>query len=766
MGKFGGRELNYASDVDVLFVTAPGSGDGPVRRLLDICRQSFRVDADLRPDGRAGSLTRSVESYRAYWDRWAQPWEFQALLKARPVAGSTELGRRFIDAALERVWERAYSADELAQLRTMKARAEELVVRRGLVGRELKRGPGGIRDVEFAVQLLQLVHGRFDRTIRSPSTLQALAGLAAAGYVAEQDADALSSAYRFLRTVEHRVQLVEGEQTHAVPPSGPARRRLARVLGFGDDQSASAESRFDDALRRCLRDVRTIHERLFFRPLLESFAALEPQGANSPARVMDSEAVAARLAAFGFADAARTRAAVEELAGGLTRSSQLMAQLLPLLLDWLSLAPDPDLGLIGLRNLTVHRHHRSLLVTTFRESPEAARRLCLLLGSSRVLSEAIGRNPELIARIDDDQALASPSRAELVGEAVQRLTRRSENRHRRAQLLRIRQDQLVRTAARDLLEIDTVSATGRALTTVAEALLEAALGSLDPDLPICLLGMGRFGGAELSYASDLDLLLVHGGSSVSDDARAESLAETLLRLLHGSSPSERALTIDLGLRPEGGGGRLIRNVRAYGSYFERWGQTWERQALLRARIVAGDRELGGAFMKRTTEFVWGRPLSTAEVAEIRRMKARIERERVPAREDPQFHLKLGRGSLSDVEWTVQLLQLRHHAAATGTMEALDALARDQLISDDDATALSDAYRFCERTRNRWFLVGSLPGGTPVGDSLPAQGHQLSRLARSLGTTPAALRDDYRRVTRRCRRVVERLFYGIERRQEP
>jgi len=768
MGKLGGRELNYASDVDVMFVTdgSDSESDKVARQILSIARACFRVDVDLRPEGRSGPLTLSLERYRSYWDKRALAWEFQALLKARPVAGDVDLGANFAGAAHEATWSRTFSADELAQLRMMKARAEAEALRRGLAGPEIKRAPGGIRDVEFSVQLLQLVHGHHDPDIRDRSTLGALTELAAAGYVSAEDGAVLADSYRFLRTVEHRLQLVEEEQTHALPTDATARARLARVLGFTDGPTTTATASFDDRLRRCQSEVRIIHERLFFRPLLEAFAALEPSPGveatqDAPGPVMSADAATRRLTAFGFSDARRTRAAIEELAGGLSRASRLMGQLLPLLLDWLSVSPDPDLGLLGLRSLVVRSHHRALVVTTFRESLEAARRLCLILGSSRAMAEAVEHNPELIATLDDDRALAPESRAALVEVAVERLPRPGDEGRRRARLVRFTQDHTLRIATRDLLDIDDIASTGAALTVVAEAVLEAALAHVAPDVAFCVVGMGRLGGAEMSYASDLDVLFVFDDTSPGDQDRAEATAEALLRFLHGPSPAQRVASLDLGLRPEGGHGRLARDLAGYEAYFDRWAQTWERQALLRARVVAGDGALGERFLALARHFVWGRPLTDADIADIRRMKARIERERIPPREDPQFHLKLGRGSLSDIEWTAQLLQLRHGVEATGTMTALDALAGHGALARADAERLGHAYRFLEHTRNRWHLVGALPGGTSPGDSLPTEAHHQSSLARSLGTSPAALRDEYRRVTRRARRVVERLFYGID-----
>jgi len=743
MGKLGGRELNYASDIDVLF-----AGTGDARPLLALARRCFRVDAALRPEGRDGPLVRTLASYEAYWDRWASPWEFQALLKARAVAGDGELGRAFLDAAGARVWGRRFGADELRELRAMKARAEEELARRGLLAREVKRGHGGIRDIEFAVQLLQLVHGRQDPELRSPTTLVALAELAASGYVGPAEADALAQAYRFLREVEHRLQLVDEQQVHAVPADPVARGRLARVMGHRDSAAGTALAAFDAELRRHQATVRSIHERLFFRPLLEAFT-----GDGSAGPVMDTEAAADRLTAFGFADAERTRQALAELTRGLTRSSRLMQQMLPLLLGWLSDAPDPDLGLLGLRALVTGPHRAANLVTTFRDSAEAARRLCVLLATSANLRTGFEHNPDLIATLarDEDLLVGADTVARRAGGVLAWRTDRAE---RRAGLHRLATAERVRIAAADVLGLAPVEVTAASLSALAEAVLSAALGVVEPAVPFAVIAMGRFGGAELSYASDLDVLFVYDGTGSADFAAAEQAAEALVRFVNGTTPAERIFTLDADLRPEGRGGPLARSLDGYRAYHRRWAQTWERQALLRARPVAGDPALSQRFLDAAHEWVWGRPLGEEEVREIRRMKARIERERIPAGDDPQFHLKLGRGSLSDVEWTAQLLQLCHGVASPGTMAALQRLVTAGAMAADDAAVLAEAYRFCEQVRNRWYLVKGSRG-----DALPARADQLARLARSCQTTPAGLRDEYRRVTRRARAVMERLFYG-------
>jgi [glutamine synthetase] adenylyltransferase / [glutamine synthetase]-adenylyl-L-tyrosine phosphorylase len=749
MGKLGGAELNYSSDIDILFV-----GEGPrdeleaaAREVMAVARTCFRVDANLRPEGRDGPLVRSIEAYAAYWARWAEPWEFQALLKAVPVAGDRELGDRWLDAARQALWSRRMSADDLRSLRAMKARAEAEVTRRGLAHRELKRAPGGIRDIEFTVQLLQLVHGHGDDDLRAPTTLTALAELASAGYIDPDDAEALADAYRLLRAVEHRLQLLDEQQVHTLPTDAEALDRLARATGYRDAPDGSAPDQLDRDLRARQLAVRSIHERVYFRPLLEAFAEVE--GAISP------EAAVERLTAFGFTDARRTQAAVRELTRGLNRTSRLMQQMLPLLLDWLSAAPDPDLGLLVLRNLLAGEAQRGRqLVETFRDSPEAARRLCAIAGTSWMLGEAAMRNPDLVARLSSADRLGIRPRAELIASAGVAVGWRDDLADRQDGLRRWKERHLFGIAARDVLGLADVDVVGANLTLLAEATLDAALSALEPTVPFAVIAMGRFGGGELSYGSDLDVIYVYDGRGVAATEEANRLATRLNRFIGGGTPSERIYEIDVDLRPEGRQGPLARSIDAYRTYWATYAETWERQAMTRARVVAGDHALGDRLLDELEPEVWGDGLRTDEVVAIRRMKARVENERIPVGEDPAFHLKLGRGSLSDVEFTAQMLQLQFGVRATGTVAALAALAATDVLADDDAAVLTEAYRFCEQVRNRWHLVNSGPG-----DSLPTQPEPLLWLARSLDTTPSGLRERYRRVTRRARRVVERVFYG-------
>jgi glutamate-ammonia-ligase adenylyltransferase len=423
-------------------------------------------------------------------------------------------------------------------------------------------------------------------------------------------------------------------------------------------------------------------------------------------------------------------------------------------LGWLSDTPDPDLGLLCLRTFVDDRARAEELTRIFRESPEAARRLCRLVGTSRTVSDLLQRNLDVVARLPDTARLRTRPRAELVASAGRAVELRPEPGRRQAALRRWTERHLVGVIARDLLGDADVDQVGADVTAIAEAAVEVALAGLEPRIPFAVIALGRFGGAELSYASDLDVVFAYEGASPEHAEEALRIATGLRRVVQGSEPATRLWEVDVDLRPEGKQGLLARSLEGYATYFRSWALVWERQAMLRARPVAGDPAVGRRFCDLLDGFVWAPGLSDDDRREIRRIKARVERERIPAGEDPQFHLKLGRGSLSDVEWTVQLLQLEHGVRGTGTMEALRALEAASVLDPADGATLAAAYRFCERTRNRLWLVRGGPS-----DALPTDAGTLAQLARSLDTRPNELRDAYRRVTRRARAVVERLFYG-------
>lgn len=779
MGKWGGRELNYASDIDVLFVyDVPPHADAElVGRYAQRVAENFvaslndptdagvayRVDADLRPEGRSGPLARSLSSYRSYWERWAETWELQALLKARHAAGDPDLGLRFSSAAEPFVFPETLGADAVREVRSMKARAEAMAERAGRTV-EIKRGVGGIRDVEFAIQLLQLVHGRSDPGIRSPNTLAALTALAAAGYVRPEDAEELSAAYRWLRDVEHRIQMYDLRQTHRLPTGAASRERLAKSMGYRDEPGGTALERFTAELVRRRSAVRSIHERLFYRPLLEAFA-------ESPAVRLTEEDTIRQLSALGFGDVDGARRAFGDLTVGLSRRSRLMQQMLPLMLHWLSEAPDPDLGLAQLRLLVTTSRDNAQLIAAMRDNPVAAERLCMLLGTSRLLGRLVDRIPPALATLGDDEALAAyPGTAGLTSDALTLVSARTGSDERGAALERFARQHLLWVAGRDLVGTADHEVVGRDLSSLADAAVAAAFRTgveavSDQGVPVpamAVIAMGKWGGGELNYASDLDALVVYDSDGdPAATAAALRATEGFVSLTAALGSSGLAWKIDLDLRPEGKRGPIARSLDSYRAYYDRWAETWEFQSLIRARPAAGDAGVAARFMEMIEPLVYREVFGSDRVREVRAMKARVERERIPATEDPEFHMKLGRGGMADVEWTVQLLQLRHggrnpSVRGPATRPAIGALEAAGMLDPGHAEALGSAYAFCARVRNRLFLQAGRPR-----DSLPSDPAETTRLARSLGYVRhprTTLREDYRRATRRARRVVEEVFY--------
>jgi len=784
MGKLGGSELNYHSDIDVMFVFEPVAGlDSDAlgfatkvsERLLEALSAvtpegaAFRVDANLRPEGKHGPLARSLDSYRAYWERWAQTWEFQSLIKARPVAGDVTLGQEFMRAATPFVYPERLAPEAVAEVRRMKARVESSQPARAGGERQVKLGRGGIRDVEFSVQLLQMVHGRHDESLRSGTTLEALRALAVGGYVGEEDASELSEAYVFLRTVEHRLQLAQSRRTHTIPEDALRRTWLARTMGFRDTPEATALDAFESRWRRVAGTVRALHEKLFYRPLLEAFGAV-PAG-------LDSKAAAERLEVLGYRHPDVALRHLEAMTSGVSRRARVLRTMLPVMLDWLAEAPDPDGGLAALRTLAEAMGDRPSFLGALRDNPPVAELACRILGSSQLLADFLVRSPETFAALSDLRALREPkTREDLVGEAMALLDWQAGLDAQSEALRRFKRREFLRTAIRDLAGLADIVEVGGELSALAEACLEAGLalatartleesGLSSPPCRFGVIGMGKLGGSELNYHSDIDVMFVFEPvAGLDSDALgfATKVSERLLEALSAVTREGAAFRVDANLRPEGKHGPLARSLDSYRAYWERWAQTWEFQALIKARPVAGDVALGQEFMRAATPFVYPERLAPEAVAEVRRMKARVEKERLPAGQDPRFNVKLGIGGLADVEWTVQLLQMRNGGGlgalrVAGTLDGVEALRREGLLPGRDADWLVEAARFLNRVRNLAFLASGR-----AEDSLPRNVDEMERLARIMGySAPGrqAFLEDYRRITRRCRQVTTRHFYG-------
>jgi glutamate-ammonia-ligase adenylyltransferase len=759
LGKWGGRELNYSSDIDLLFVYTPDEGNPDESRrlanklataLIDGLSRptfegiAFRVDADLRPEGGTGPLVRTLDSYRAYYEKWGEAWEFQALLKARFAAGDRELGDKFLSTVGAFVWPATISSDSIRLLRQLKTRSEE-----GADPDDIKRAPGGIRDVEFSVQLLQLVHGRADPELRSPGTLSAISALTAGGYVRQDDADALADSYSFLRNVEHRLQMWQMSQTHRLPQD---REQLAFAMGYRSSER-SAVDQFNTDLSKHRHQVRSLHERLYYRPLLEAFAAASPTG-------LARDRAVARLAALGFVDLRAAAQAIEDLTTGMSRRSRLMQQLLPLMVEWLADTPNPDMGLSQLATLVAVSRDNAELTSILRDRPSAAQRLCHLLGSSRLVSTFIDRIPEFLPRLADDKLLLELPSAEDTIRALERMQLRPDRDTRMASLRRLVRRRMLRTAAADLLGMVDVDRVAAALTDTADAAALAGLWTASQTVgpfPFAIVAMGKWGGRELGYGSDLDLVYVTG--SAEDTQAGLRLAGEFAGVLGRHTPDGVAYEVDADLRPEGKQGSLARSIDAFRSYYSSRAEPWELLALIKARPVAGEPAVRDDFERLVRSQAFPEKVPSEMIRSIRGIKARVERERLPRGDDPDFHLKLGPGGLSDIEFLVQLWQLRlgrkhPELQITSTLAALDHLAEIGVVSIGEAEHLAMTYRLCTRLRNRLFLQTARSH-----DSLPLDGEEGARLARSLGyESRSELREEYRRTTRRARRIFEHRFF--------
>ena len=781
MGKTGGRELNYISDVDVIFVYEPAEGADDQAALkaasrlaattMRICSAHtgegviWEVDAELRPEGKSGPLVRTLSSHVNYYERWATTWEFQALLKARYAAGDEQLGQDYLDAVSPMIWAASTRDNFVTDVRAMRRRVIDNIPS-AHIDRQLKLGPGGLRDVEFAVQLLQLVHGRVDETLRSPTTLSGLRALIKGGYVGRRDGAAMEEAYEFLRTLEHRIQLFKLRRTHFVPEDEEDLRRIGRSMGFRHKPVENLVREWQ-AHRR---EVRRLHEKLFYRPLLEAVASLPTDGLR-----LTTEAAEQRLRALGYVDPQGALKHLKALTSGVSRRASIQRSLLPAMLSWFAESPDPDAGLLAFRKISEGLGETHWYLRKLRDEGEGAEQLAHILSSSKYVTDLILRAPESVAMLGDSAELVPRTRERLLTEMETAAQRHRNPLDAIRTVRRIRRRELSRIGIADVLGRLDIDEVGEALTDIATGTLSAALiaataaveaerGPLPTRMAIVL--MGRLGGHEVGFGSDADLMFVHdplpdAGDKGAGDA-AMAVAVELRRML-AAPGDDPALEVDANLRPEGRSGPLVRSFNSYKAYYDRWSAVWEAQALLRADPIVGDKELCEKFTALIDPLRWPKEgISDDDVREIRRIKARVDSERLPRGANPATHLKLGRGGLADVEWTVQLLQMEHAHDVSGlrttkTIDALHAAREAELLSEEDSAVLEAAWRLVSRIRNAVMLYRG-----KAAESMVEQASERAGVAYLMGygvDETERMVDDYMRTTRQARKAVERIFWG-------
>lgn len=814
MGKCGARELNYISDVDVVYVIAPAPASDLPEWAEPLTEQEcaqigtelvhaltkaimapapepplWEVDANLRPEGKDGPLVRTVESYVSYYKRWAENWEFQALLKARPIAGSAHLGRRFAHAIDPFVWDSAARESFVESVQAMRARVTDNIPP-AQVEQQIKLGPGGLRDIEFTVQLLQLVHGRTDPTVRTKSTIESLEALTGSSYISRADAQTFALYYKKLRLLEHRIQLSQLRRTHLMPAKEHERRALARSLVSPERLGTLSAEQMYKAWQKLKRNVRSLHERVFFRPLLAAVSTLSRDEV-----VLTESAAQDRLAALGYRDPRGAMRHIQALTSGVSRRAEIQRHLMPVLLGWFADGVDADAGLLGFRIVSESLGTTSWYLRMLRDSPAAAERLCHILSSSRYITDLLEDAPTSITWLDKVADLQPLGAAALKAEIASLLSRHDDSAEAMRAVRYLRRREILRIAMGDALNLLGVQQVCTGLATVDECTIGAALALAEreeitakereeaagireipeeePKNPllteIAVIAMGRLGGAENGFGSDADVMFVHRPVEDAGEEEAQSQANRIVNRLmqlikqpvRPAIRAERPLEVDADLRPEGKQGAMVRSLDSYRVYYERWAETWEFQALLRARPIAGSEELGCAFIELIDPYRYPREFTAEQAQQVRRMKARVEHERMPHGADRTRQLKLGRGGLSDVEWLVQLIQLQHaHEVeglrTTSTLEALNAAVEANLVAAEDAEVLRDAWLLATKIRG-----GNVLRGVRQSDLLPTLRDALEAVARWSGYTPGnarQLEEDYLRVTRNARKVYERLFF--------
>lgn len=785
LGKTGARELNYVSDVDVVFVLDSASTDEVRDRATEVAQRMrailsdagpepalWEVDTALRPEGKAGALVRTMSEFTHYYADVAKNWEFQALLKARPVAGDTSVGEEFVDTLLPLVWDAASRQGFIDGIRAMRRRVVDLIPA-AEAPRQIKLGRGGLRDVEFSAQLLQLVHGRTDEDIRTPNTLVALDELGEHGYIGKEDAAVFSTAYRFMRVVEHRVQIPRMLRNALIPDDEDKLRILARSVFTSGSRTGS---RLEEMRKDFARQVTRLHEQIFYRPILDAAVGVHGAVVDAHNRGTSLQAAADRLQAFGYRDPQGALAHIKALTTGMSRTALVIKQVLPALLDWFSDGVEPDTALLAFRRLTDSLSSSGWFLKMLRDSGLAAKSVAEVLSLSGYTTDLLLRQPAGVAWLDNYDNLSSRDPKALAAE-VSGLVKR----HGAKAITQIRETysrELLRISLRDVLGVGERAEIPGDLSALMDLTVRGALEAVRIDLDddatpgyeFSVIAMGRWGGSEIGYFSDADVMFVYRPLDANLGAEAKAklskhVNKIALQLATRLKASEGAQGVDLDadLRPEGKNGPLVRTFSSYEAYYAKWSQPWEAQALLRARPVAGDERLIDDFTRLIDPLRYPVEMTTKALTQVRTLKARMEDERLPRNADKRRHLKLGRGSLSDVEWTVQLIQLQHahdipELRTTSTLPALRAAAARDLISADDADELATAWQLATDVRSAVMLFRGR-----TAQALPADYSELEATARLLGYPAGGghdLEDDYLRATRHARAVMEHSFYGF------
>jgi glutamate-ammonia-ligase adenylyltransferase len=818
MGKFGGNELNFSSDIDIIYFYESDTGEtggiddgtGGTRgvislhsfynKLGEMISKAlsqvtedgfvFRVDVGLRPEGKSGDMAVSQRSAEIYYESWGQSWERTAMLKARPVAGSLELGERLLLMLQPFVYRKYLDYNLIEDMKNMKQKIDASLTRSMEGETNLKLGRGGIREIEFFIQALQLVYAGKNPALRERNSLKALDTLLEARLIADEDHRKLTEAYRFLRTVEHRIQVVQERQTHNLPAKPEEILALARRSGF---MRTNGLDRFKETLENHRRNVSAIYGNLFHSRDEKLEQAANPEVLFFLDHKADADLVKDMLAERHFENVDRAYENLLSLRNGpakcnLTeRSRRILEKISPLLLHEIFESPDPDMALTNLERFLAMIGSRSSYYALLAENRETLKLLVSLFGMSEFLSKILIGHPELldslVARGD-----SSPlkSKEDLATDLARLLEQTGYFEEQLDVLRRFRNEEFLRIGLNDIHGRLGQSETTSQLSLLGETCLDAAFrlgvqelkrfgrptftdGARVKEASLAVVAMGKLGGGDLNYHSDLDIIFVYdhqgttdGEKQISNHEYFAKLAQKVISVLTMQTREGYVYKIDTRLRPSGNAGPLVTSLDSFLDYHRKEAQIWERQALTKARVVLGDQLLASQLEDVIRQTVYGASIDEDGRREIHRLRMRMENELAKETAD-SYNIKTGRGGMVDVEFAVQYLQLKHgcrnpELRTTSTIVALKEIHALGLLQQDAAETLLNGYKFLRKLENRLRIIHDYS----VND-LGGPRSYINKLALRLGydsklkNPGAVLISDYEETTGRIRDCYDRIL---------
>ena len=772
MGKLGGSELNLSSDIDLIYIyQTTGKPDlffkiaeRITKSLSSVTEDGFlyRVDLGLRPGGGKSPIALSFDGALEHYFYWGDTWERAALIKARPVAGDISLGDEFNKEIEPFVYKKNLDYISIEDLKDMKAKLDRLHKIR-----DVKLGKGGIREIEFFVQALQLVNGGAIKELREKNSLKTLEKLWQRKIIEDDVFQLLSSCYLFLRKVEHAIQLVDELQTHKLPEDSNGLDKLAKRVGFQNKEE------FEEAYNKRTSEVSRIYEQLFYEPSKKieegGKAFWELADFLTEGNIAQSEAIE-DLRRLGFKN---PESALELIAalldtkkGGLTHRGRILTRrVIPAFLGRVIASPDPDAALGNLERFISGIGWRTSIFAVLAENPELLELLSRLFSTSGYLSGFLIRHPEYLDVLTlKDVIKEFGSREEMVGELKKILSEEEEYEGKLDAIRRFKHVETLKLCLRDLnREVDPIYV-GNFLSMLAESVLEvglllagevlgSTLGRKGTPEDIIILGMGKLGGMEMSYNSDLDIIFIYKGD---EHEFFSKLGQKVISILSIPTNEGFAYKIDTDLRPSGRSGTLVTSFEAFRRYHEQSARLWERQALIRARPSAGNMDLGREVMKTIEYFVYKQPLQVDFQKEIYHLRARMEKE--IAREDKlRFNLKTGKGGIVDIEFLIQMLQLKSGLYYEGvrkqnTLEALNGLRKCGVIDEMVFIKLKDGTYFLKKLENLLRLLHD----RSISELHESDFHKLA-LELDMKENGEKLREIYISKTEEIREIYEKYF---------